>query len=151
MTQGNAVYAAVVAVLGGEIDGPVQLTDIQLKEVEEAVFFAFKSGQCTKNSGGQDDGSLKKYIPGLVNNWLRKDLRLNGGVKYQAKNPGSRSGTGDDTIRNMKVLLKHFEGNIEAQEQIQLEINKRIEELKPPKTTVDVSKLPESLKHLIPS
>jgi hypothetical protein len=33
----------------------------------------------------------KKYVVGMVTNWFNKSKTLNGGVVYQAKNPGSRT------------------------------------------------------------
>jgi hypothetical protein len=154
MTQGEAVFQAVVAVFGtdGKLDAAVPETktwsDETKQKVHAIVFAAFKSGSVAKNSGGTDDAALLKYIPGLVNNWVRKDLRMNGGVKYAPKNPGSRTGTQDEAIKNMKILLS-VTTDPEAKLAIEAEIAKRVEELKP-KVTVDVSKLPESLRHLIP-
>jgi len=55
-----------------------------------------------------DDAKLRSYCSGLQSNWLRKDTRLNGGVKYVAKNPGSRAGSTDpkalaDAIRATNI------------------------------------------------
>lgn len=147
MTQGETVYNAVLEVLGGEKPtGRVELSDAQLVQVEERVFMAFKNGETT-HSKNPDDAALKKYIPGLVNNWLRKDLRLNGGTPYIAKNPGSRSGGGDEGVKAMKTLLS-LTTDADARAAIQLEIDKRLAELKP-KPTVNVDALPESLRHLV--
>ena len=145
-TQGEVVFQAVCEVIGGEPDGKVELRKDELERVHKLVFTAFKQGICEKKSGGQDDESLAKYIPGLVNNWLRKDTRLNGGTKYTAKNPGSRSGSGDESVRAMKTLLSMTE-DPEAKAAIQLEIAKRIAEIKP-KVELNVEALPPSLRHL---
>lgn len=153
MTQGDVVFQAVVAVFGtdGKLTEAVPetkaWTEAQKREVHDRVFMAFKTGVTVKSSGGTDDASLLKYIPGLVNNWVRKDLRLNGGVKYTAKNPGSRSGGGDEMIKNMKILLGATT-DPEARLAIQAEIDKRMEELKP-KVTINVDALPEALRHLV--
>jgi len=155
MTQGEAVFQAVVSVFGtdGKLDAAVPETKTWSEETKQKVhglvFQMFKAGLVTKNSGGSDDASLLKYIPGLVNNWCRKDLRLNGGIKYTPKNPGSRTGTQDESIRAMKTLLS-LTTDPEAKLAIEAEIAKRVEELKP-KVTVDVTKLPESLRHLVKS
>lgn len=146
MTQGEAVFRAVCAVLGETPSGRVELTDEQLSAVEQNVFMSFKNGE-TVHSKGANDAGLKKYVPGLVNNWLRKDLRLNGGTKYQAKNPGSRSGTGDESVRAMKTLLS-MTTDEDARAEIQSEIDKRLSEIKP-KAVIDASKLPESLRYLV--
>lgn len=153
MTQGEAVFQAVLAVFGndGKLNGAVPETkawsEEQKRAVHGRVFLSFKTGETTKSSGGQTDADLMKYIPGLVNNWVRKDLRLNGGVQYTAKNPGSRSGSGDEAIRNMKILLGAV-SDPEARLAIQAEIDKRMEEIKP-KATINVDALPESLRHLV--
>ncbi len=153
MTQGDVVFQAVVAVFGveGKLNEAVPetkaWTEEQKRAVHGRVFLSFKTGETVKSSGGTDDASLLKYIPGLVNNWVRKDLRLNGGVKYTAKNPGSRSGGGDEAIRNMKILLGAVT-DPEARAAIQAEIDKRMEEIKP-KVTINVDALPEALRHLV--
>lgn len=146
MTQGEAVYNAVVEVLGEKPTGRVELSDSQLKQVEERVILAFKNGE-TVHSKNPDEAGLRKYVPGLVNNWLRKDLRLNGGTPYQAKNPGSRSGGGDESVKAMKTLLS-MTTDEDARAAIQLEIDKRIAELKP-KISIDIEKLPESLRQFV--
>lgn len=153
MTQGDVVFQAVVDVFGADgklteaVPETKTWTDAQKREVHGKVFIAFKTGVTTKASGGTDDASLLKYIPGLVNNWVRKDLRLNGGVKYTAKNPGSRSGNGDEAIKNMKLLLANVT-DPEARAAIQTEIDKRMEEIKP-KVTINIDALPEALRHLV--
>jgi hypothetical protein len=153
MTQGEAVFQAVLAVFGnnGSLDSAVPETknwsDEQKRAVHGKVFLAFKTGLTVKSSGGQDDESLLKYIPGLVNNWVRKDLRLNGGVKYTAKHPGSRTGSGDEALRAMKTLLQ-MTSDLDARAAIQTEIDKRTEELKP-KTVINIELIPENLRQFI--
>ena len=49
---------------------------------------------------------MKSYVSGLVNNWIRKYKPFNQGVKYEIKNPGSRKGSGDEQVREMRKLLK---------------------------------------------
>lgn len=146
MTQGEAVYNAVVEILGEKPTGKVELTDAQLAQVEQRVFLSFKTGE-TVHSKNPSDEALNKYIPGLVNNWLRKDLRLNGGTPYTAKNPGSRSGSGDEAIKAMKTLLS-MTTDLDAREAIQTEIDKRLAEIKP-KAQLDIEKLPESLRQFV--
>jgi hypothetical protein len=146
ITQGEAVFQAVCEVLEGEPDGKVSLTDAQLEAVHSKVFLAFTSGAC-HHSKNPTEAQLLKYIPGLVNNWLRKDQRLNGGVTYQAKNPGSRSGSGDESIKAMKMLLS-VTTETAARAQIQAAIDERLAELKP-KVEIKVEALPEALRHLV--
>jgi len=153
MTQNEAVFQAVLAVFGndGQLDGAVPETgkwsDKQKDEVYAFLMYSFKQGEWTKNSGGTD-ASLMKYIPGLVNNHVRKDLRLNGGTKYETKRPGSRAGTGDESVKAMRTLLS-MTPDPAAKAAIQREIDKRLAEIKP-KVEVNLAALPESLRHLIP-
>ena len=151
MTQNEAVYLAVVAAFPNTEVVPEtgRWTDAQKAEVYSAMMSMFKSGQWTKNSGGTDDASVLKYIPGLVNNHVRKDTRLNGGTKYEPKRPGSRSGSGDEAVKAMRTLLS-VTSDPAAKNAIQVEIDKRLAELKP-KTEIKAELLPESLRHLIPS
>lgn len=145
MTQGEAVFQAVNQVMG-EQDGAYQPSKAQLEAIHETVLGFFTSG-ATSHSKNPTEAELRKYIPGLVNNWLRKDTRLNGGTKYVAKRPGSRSGSGDESIKAMRTLLA-MTTDVEAKAAIQQEIDKRISELRPA-PTLNVAALPEALRHLV--
>lgn len=145
MTQGEAVFQAVQSVMG-EQDGKYEPSDKQLEAIHESVFTFFKTG-ATVHSKNPTDEQLKKYIPGLVNNWLRKDTRLNGGEKYVTKRPGSRSGSGDESVKAMRTLLSMTTDPL-AKVAIQQEIDKRVASLKPV-ATINVEALPESLRHLV--
>lgn len=153
MTQGELVFMAVVQVFGvdGKLDAAVpnttSWTEAQKQAVHAIVFDGFKKGLVNKNSGGNDEVALKKYIPGLVNNWVRKDVRMNGGVKYTPKNPGSRTGSGDETLKNLKALLT-LVTDADAKVAVQAEIDKRLEQLKPT-VTINEAAIPESLRHLL--
>jgi hypothetical protein len=91
---------------------------------------------------------FKVYVIGLVNNWIRKDTRLNGGEKYQTKNPGSRAGSGDEQIKALKAL-KSTLTSLEDIEAIDKAIETRTAEIKPIKTVaINVDALPEAFRHL---
>lgn len=95
---------------------------------------------------------VRKYVSGMVDNWWRKDLRLNGGLKYETKNPGARAGQGDAELTNLKNLLQLKQGDAEACKLIQQAIDNRKAELtaaKAKKLEVDASKIPEHLRHLL--
>src|ERR1017187_1539482 len=95
MNQKEATYNAVVNVVGS-FDGACQPTKEQRAQVNAILFEGFRAGTIELDREFDDVG-LKAYCSGLQSNWLRKDGRLNGGVKYEAKNPGSRSGSGDES------------------------------------------------------
>lgn len=149
MTQGELVFLAVRTVFttNDAVPSTKTWTDDQLKRVHDRVLLGFQQGEVNKNSGGSDEVALKKYIPGLVNNWVRKDTRLNGGTKYVPLNPGSRTGTGDKKLKNLKLLLAEVPDDVKPT--VQAEINKRLEELKPAPQVIDAELIPESLRYLL--
>lgn len=149
MNQKEGVFAAVTRVFdvdGAAVPATGSWTEAQSNEVYGHLFQLFKSGQVEYRGGVPADDKLKKYIPGLVNNWVRKDTRLNGGSKYQTKRPGIRTGSGDETLKEMRKLLS-VTTDLSAKEKIQEAIDSRMAELKAENAPeIDVSKLPEHLR-----
>jgi hypothetical protein len=149
-TQKECVFGAIVQLFG--FDGGVfKPTKEQLKEIYELVTDDLAAG----NAAFSDDAKAKystrdlirkEYVPGMVSNWIRKDLRLNGGEKYETKNPGSRAGQGDEQLKNLKALkAQHPEHAAE----IDVEIEKRVAELglaKKKQVVVDYDLIPEELR-----
>ena len=146
MTQGELVFLAVSSVFGDvdAVPNTIQWTKEQLDAVHQRVLLGFINGDVNKNSGGTDEIALRKYIPGLVNNWVRKDTRLNGGTKYTPKNPGSRTGSGDETLKNLRILMTMVAEDVKPA--VQVEIDKRIEELRPKPQALNIVALPEALR-----
>lgn len=128
MKQSDAVYQAMVSVVG-EFEGACVPTKEQRATAATILFEGFRAGRISISTQYDDDG-LKKYIPGLISNWLRKDSRLNGGVKYEAKNPGSRTGSTDPQVKAMRLLLS-TKVNASERAEIQGFIDKRLAEIKP--------------------
>jgi hypothetical protein len=94
---------------------------------------------------------MSKYVSGLKSNWLRKDTRLNGGVEYTPKNPGSRAGVSDPQLKALKQLAIKFKGTPKATEIAKhIEIRTaQVQAEKAKKVTVDISVLsPEIRKSL---
>ena len=156
--QKEAVYNAVTNILnenGIELEvgekAAEHLTTEQKKVVHQVVFEGIRSNEVafTKDYA-DDDKQLNSYVSGLVNNWLRKDKRLNGGEKYKAKNPGSRAGSGDSQIKELRKLLK-VEGLTEEQTvKVQAAIKARLLEIKPDtQAVINVDALPEHLRDLV--
>jgi hypothetical protein len=134
MKQNDAVFASVCSVLGASsFETAVSLSKDESAKVVEMVTEGIIGGEVDFSDEAKTKYNtrelVRKYVVGMVNNHLRKDKRLNGGVKYEAKNPGSRAGAGDEQLKNLKLLLKMVPD--EAKPEIQAEIDKRIEELKP--------------------
>lgn len=143
--QKDAVFNAVVAVRGtNEFSSAVELTKEERSAVQASLVQGFQSGQIAFQGDATDATKLTSYVSGLVSNWLRKDKRLNGNVAYVAKNPGTRTGSGDESLKAMRTLLSATT-DVDARAEIQVEIDKRIAELKP-KKTINVDALPASLR-----
>jgi hypothetical protein len=159
--QKDAVYNAIENLFsqsGKSIEGQVALTKEERAEVVEMITVGIHEGEVEFSDEAKtkypDFKSIKSYVPGLVNNWLRKDTRLNGNTKYEAKNPGSRSGQGDDVLKNLKALRTQLVtlGDTEGLTAVDQEITNRKSELtksKAKKVEINVDLIPESLRHLI--
>lgn len=130
MNQKEAVFSAVTNVCG-EIDGTYTPSKEERASVNQILFEGFRSNtiECERE---YTDSELKAYVSGLQSNWLRKDKRLNGGVQYVAKNPGSRAGSGDAQIKAMRVLHS-LTTDASKKFEIQSFIDKRLAEIKPTK------------------
>lgn len=145
MNQKEAVYKAVTTVKGQQsFDGAVTLSREEREKVSKLVAETFTKGEAAFAEGNREGKELNSYVSGLISNWLRKDNRLNGNVKYQPKNPGTRTGSTDEAVKAMRALLAATTDST-ARTEIQAEIDKRLGELKP-KKAVNVDALPEHLR-----
>jgi hypothetical protein len=109
MNQREATYNAVQSIHAFDDGDTIILTKDEKAQVVAILCAAFEAHEvtlsekaCNKYLGNPQ--ALKGYVGGLVNNWTRKDPRMNGNTKYQAKNPGSRAGSGDSVVKNLKLL-----------------------------------------------
>jgi len=145
MTQKEAVFQAVVAVTGFNGEGTVNITKEQRAQVNAILFEGFRNERIELDRE-YTDSDLKGYVSGLQSNWLRKDKRLNGGTKYEAKNPGSRAGSSDPQLKAMNALLSTLTDENERAE-VQSYIDSRKSELASAKQAkvVDFSALPADL------
>lgn len=157
-SQKDAVVRAVMSVVEGYTLGEeTPLSEVITKEEKDRVktilFNGFRNGNIELSAEAatkyRADAELKKYVTGLLDNWIRKYPQFNAGQSYVTKNPGSRSGTGDAKIKALKALLKTVTDN-EVKAQVQQAIDERLNELKPEaKVEIDVNALPEHLRHLV--
>jgi hypothetical protein len=147
MKQSDAVVAAVTTVMGQQESYDWSEVKPHLNEIMAILTEGFMSGNIQLSDENKRNPEwLRKYVPGLVNNHVRKDKRLNGGTEYIAKNPGSRQGAGDAQLKALRSLLAS--GAVTSPEdiaEIEAAISKRQDELKP-QVTVDYSALPEALR-----
>jgi hypothetical protein len=155
ITQKQAVTNAVLSVFPDyEMNGETILSDILTREskveIRAILFAGFKAGGITFENRAllADDAYVSKYVTGLLDNWIRKNPEFNNGAKYETKNPGSRSGSQDETIKALRNLMKCVEGETKAE--VQKAINERMAEIKPESTvTINVDALPAHLRHLV--
>lgn len=154
MSQKEAVFSAVSEVLG-VFAGVAELSTEQRKDVIGSIMQGFANGTVELSqeaaSKYDTDAKLKSYTQGLVSNWLRKDTRLNGGSKYETKNPGSRAGSGDDTVKALRTLRSTL---VDADQiaQVEAEIATRVAAFKAskqPKFEINADLIPENLRHLV--
>lgn len=161
MTQKKAVVSIILSTLSArgvnyELGGSVAvndvLTDADKTTIRDFLFAGFRKGEIEMKADAKakagDDSYLKSYVSGLLNNWVRKEKEFNCGNTYKAKNPGSRAGSGDEQVKEMKKLLNQVT-DPQQKATIQSAIDARMSEIKPSvKTEIDFSKIPESLRHL---
>ena len=156
MKQNDAVFGAVCEVLGGNnFSTKVELSKDQQSQVIEIVTNGILNGTVDFSTEAKtkynDYDKVKLYTTGMVNNHLRKDLRLNGGTKYQPKNPGSRAGSGDEQLKALKALRSTV-SDPETIQQLDLAIEVRTQEIKATKikkVEINYDALPEHLRHLV--
>jgi hypothetical protein len=147
MTQKEAVYQAVLNVTGYNGDsGPCVPSKEQRAQINAILVEGFKAGSITLETTF-DESDLKGYVSGLTSNWLRKDKRLNGGTSYIAKNPGSRAGSSDPSLKAMRGLMSTLSDPSEIAE-VQKHIDARHKEIqfsKQAAVVIDYSVLPADL------
>jgi len=144
VNQKEATYNAICAVTGFKGEGVLEISKEQRAQVNMILFEGFKSGKIELDREFTDQ-ELKSYVSGLQSNWIRKDKRLNGGIKYEAKSPGSRAGSGDPSLKAMRTLLSTLTTDADKAE-VQAHIDARIAELNVAKApTIDYSALPPVL------
>lgn len=170
ISQRQAVFMATLAALSAKgiefVPGKTIIHDVCTKELKESVVDSvcamFQSGEVSfkdtpENAKKLEDAKeLRRYVAGLVTNWHNKDTELNAGCKYEAKNPGSRAGSADPQVKEMKLLKTKLEaaGNTEGAAKVETAIQLRLNELKAAKAAtktvqINVENLPEELRSLV--
>jgi hypothetical protein len=136
MKQGDAVFAAICAVMNQKsFDQAVTMTPEQKQRVYSILTEGFTSNKIAlaDTPANQEklgnEKILREYVQGLTSNWMRKDKRLNGGIKYQPTNPGSRVGSGDEKLKALREVRKAVNDNPAKLALVDTAIEKRIREL----------------------
>jgi hypothetical protein len=156
LNQKNGVFNAVCSVTEQDsFDSAVELTKEDRATVIEIVAAGLTAGEIDLSDAARakfdTDAKMKTYTNGLVSNWLRKDKRLNGGEQHIIKNPGSRAGSGDKVVKELRKLRSTFTeaAQIEA---VDAEIDKRLAKIKAERAKsveIDMSLIPDDLKDLL--
>lgn len=154
VNQKEGVFAAVMSVLSNAgitfTEGMIvknSMTKELRAQVNQILFTGFRAGTIEMD-GEKNDSDLKQYVSGLQSNWLNKDKRLNGGVQYAAKNPGSRTGSTDAQVKALRALLAQTTDEAEKIE-VQGYLDARLKEIgisKAKTTEVNIDDLPEALR-----
>jgi len=147
-TQKEAVFNTVTSFYGPKFKNGMSHTKEDKSQIVDSLIESFEKKEWEIKS---EQDNLRSYVIGLLNNHLRKDTRMNGGDKYEAKNPGSRAGQGDPQIKEARKLLKTFEEGSEQYNKIQAVITAKVDAAKAEKqkTEIDVESLPEELRGLV--
>ena len=164
-TQRSAYFNAITSVLeenGVEfVESQTVVKDVITSEMKEEVMSiviaGFNNGTIAlKDTPANQEklanpSKLREYAKSTLHNWLIKDTRLNGGVKHEIKNKGSRAGQGDKLVKNYKALQVQFPVGSEQYNLIQTKIDARkaeiaAEKAKASQKEVDFSLIPDDLK-----
>ena len=127
VNQKDGVFNAVTSITEVMDGEAVSLTKDQKSTLIGMLAESLETGAIlvteTKRSKCTEAKHWRDYASNILNNWTRKDTRLNGGTKYVTKNPGSRAGAGDDQLRE----LKKFKSTLSDADQITA-VDKAIDE-----------------------
>ena len=164
MKQVDAVVMSVMAILESDesrlealqsgTPAKELLTDAEKYDIKEQLISGIESGDIafSEVARAKHDtaAKIKSYVNGMFLNHLNKDKRLNGGVKYTAKNPGSRAGSSDEKLKALKQLLSVTPESQQAV--VQAAIEQRLQEIaaeKAKQVVINIDMIPEELRHLI--
>lgn len=149
VNQKESVFNCIKSVKEFEVGNKVVLNQNEKETVIEMLCVGFETNSIEMSERGRkkyvgNRVELRKYVVGLLNNWLRKDLRLNGNEKYKTKNPGSR--VSDSVLKNLKLLKQTLSDDDEIKKVDEV-IEKRKNELsEKKKVLIDLDKIPVELR-----
>jgi len=148
LTQKDAVFNTVSEVVEITEGEAVSLNDEQRKTCLAILTTAMQQGEILVSEAKQakmtTEKDYKDYSANILNNWLRKDKRLNGDTTYVPKNPGSRAGAGDEQVKELKKL-KSTLSDPTAQAEVQAAIDERVAELRAARNQAKIEEIDFSL------
>jgi hypothetical protein len=139
------------------VDVKTYVTKDDVKAIVEGVTSSIENGETQMSDEARakyaDSAKMANYVKGMIKNWFLKSKELNGGVKHEYANPGSRAGRGDAKLKELRLLKKQLEdaGNAEAVARVDEFIIARMAEIKPAATVRQINSelIPDELKDLI--
>ena len=144
VNQKDAVFNAVTSVTTVSDGEAVQLTKDQKSTLIGMLAEGLESGAIetkeAKRAKMTEEKHYREYASNILNNWIRKDLRLNGGEPYKTKSPGSRAGSQDPQVKE----LRKFKSTLSDPEQIaavDLAIETRVAELKRERNAAKITEI----------
>ena len=148
--QKEAVFTAVASITNVD-NNTVVVTTEERAQIIDIVAAGFVANEITMSEAAcikylNDPVKLRQYSSGLVNNWLRKDTRLNGGAKYITKNPGSRAGSQDELVKNLKALRATLSDDDKIAQVTEAIVARQAELKAVSAPTVDLDLIPSDLK-----
>ena len=144
--QKEMVFSTVISFYGDKFENGMTFTKEDKSKIVDNLLESFGKGEWEVKSPQEN---MRNYTVGLLNNHMRKDVRLNGGDKYTPKNPGSRTHQSDDQVKNMRLLLKGFNEGSPEYTKIKKVLDERIKELSVKEIDIDIESLPKELRGLI--
>lgn len=163
ISQHQAVVNSTKSILGEKFQAGRDVKEYATKDdkrrVAEGVAEAMLEGQVELSAEARakyattKENLISKYVTGMVTNWWNKSKELNGGTKYEAKNPGSRQGATDPVIKELRALRKHLESvnNTEGLAKVDSAIAERFAEIAKakPAPEINLDAIPSHLHDLI--
>ena len=149
--QKDACFAVITSMVE-VVDGKATMSAEQITEAAHELCAMTHDGKVEVKSQQKD---LLQYWKGTVRNWLRRDTRLNGGIKDEPK--FKRGPKESKEIKATKALIAHLEQdpeqNAERLERAKAVLEKLTAEAakEKAKAAYDVADLPEELQALIAS
>ena len=153
MNQKEAVYNATTSIVGKDFKEGMNCGEYfkarpELKEkLIASLTSSFESGQWEIKNKQEN---LKTYIIGVIANYFRKDIRLNGGTAYVPEKTGAR-GVSTPEIKALKQLLKTLTEGSKDFAAVSAAIASESEKVKASRatSTIDTENLPEEFRYLV--
>jgi hypothetical protein len=152
ISQVEAVFTAVCEVLKqSSFDTAANPTKEQRETIITMVTEGILQGKVRFDSPEKYNTSklVREYVVGMVSNHLRRDIRLNGGIKSEPKfKRGSRK---DAQLTALQTLLATYSEGSDEYSEIQAAMEARSQELeaKATKPVINLDAIPAHLRHLV--